>query len=93
LERLDFMQRHFHLRLEEVGERFACLTFRKVANWYCRVLKPGRDIQQQLMMLDSAVTFDRIVEGLRERAVTRNLPTPTPDDLPFKVPGGAVERW
>ena len=35
------MDRHFHLLVEHKGERFACLTFRKVANWYCRVLRPG----------------------------------------------------
>ena len=40
---LRFMDRHFHLLVGQRGERFACLTFRKVANWYCRVLRPGRD--------------------------------------------------
>src|SRR5262249_42529743 len=51
-ERLAFMDRHFHLLVEQQTERFACLTFRKVANWYCRVLRPGRAIQQQLVMID-----------------------------------------
>jgi tRNA-dihydrouridine synthase B len=39
-KRLRFMDRHFHLLVDHKGERFACLSFRKVANWYCRVLKP-----------------------------------------------------
>ena len=41
------------------GEHFASLTFRKVANWYCRVLKPGRDIQQRLIMLERVADFDQ----------------------------------
>src|SRR5262249_23256860 len=47
-QRLDLMDRHFKLLVEHLSERFACLSFRKVANWYCKVLKPGRAIQQQL---------------------------------------------
>src|SRR5262249_41800312 len=42
-QRLEFMDRHFHLLVGHKGERFACLTFRKVANWYCRTLRPGRE--------------------------------------------------
>ena len=66
LQRLDFMDRHFHLLVEHRGERFACLTFRKVANWYCRVLRPGRDIQQQLMCIESTAVFAALVEQIRE---------------------------
>src|SRR5262245_54787140 len=47
-EHVAFMHSHFDLLVQERGERFACLTFRKVANWYCRVLRPGRDAQQRL---------------------------------------------
>src|SRR5581483_594089 len=64
-ERLAFMDRHFHLLVEHKGERFACLSFRKVANWYCRVLRPGREIQQQLMHIDSVARFEAIVEEMR----------------------------
>ncbi|MFM7150354.1 MAG: tRNA dihydrouridine synthase DusB, partial [Gemmataceae bacterium] len=34
LKRLDFMISHFHHLVEYLGERLACLNFRKVANWY-----------------------------------------------------------
>ena len=60
-ERLDFMDRHFRLLVEHRGERFGCLTFRKVANWYCRVLRPGREVQQRLVRLESVAEFDEIV--------------------------------
>src|SRR5262249_23764372 len=40
-QRLALMARHYHQLVEHRGEHFGSLTFRKVANWYCRVLKPG----------------------------------------------------
>ena len=57
--RLDFMARHYHLLVGQRGEHFASLTFRKVANWYCRVLKPGRAVQQRLVMLERVVDSRR----------------------------------
>jgi tRNA-dihydrouridine synthase B len=92
-ERLDFMHRHLHLLVEQRGERFACLTFRKVANWYCRVLKPGHEIQQNLMRLESVVDFDQIVDYLRDtgpQATGRSWRFEAP---PIAVPSGPVERW
>src|SRR5947209_4168135 len=52
-QRVAFMHRHFHLLVDDRDERFACLTFRKVANWYCRVLRPGREAQQRLVRIES----------------------------------------
>jgi nifR3 family TIM-barrel protein len=82
-QRLEFMVRH---------EPFGCLSFRKVANWYCRVLKPGREVQQRLVMLDSVSTFDRIVDGLRDTEAYRSaeewMTTAT-----IQVPSGPIERW
>ena len=92
-QRLNFMDRHFHLLVGHRGERFACLSFRKVANWYCRVLKPGRDIQQRLMMIESAEAFDRIVGEIRAILATR-VGQDWPDaDVHVRVPSGPVERW
>jgi tRNA-dihydrouridine synthase B len=91
--RLLFMTRHFHLLVEHKGERFACLSFRKVANWYCRVLRPGRDIQQQLMQIDSAKTFDRLAEEIREILATRTGQDWPDGDLALRVPTGPMEHW
>jgi nifR3 family TIM-barrel protein len=93
LERLDFMDRHFHLLVEHRGERFACLTFRKVANWYCRVLRPGRAIQQQLMVLDSLARFEGIVAEVRELLANRTGRDWPDPDLAIPVPQGPNERW
>jgi tRNA-dihydrouridine synthase B len=93
LERLGFMDRHFHLLVEHRGEHFACLTFRKVANWYCRVLRPGREVQQQLVRIDSVAVFEEIVERVREMLERRPADAWHGEELAVKVPGGPVERW
>lgn len=93
LERLAFMDRHFRLLVEHKGERFACLSFRKVANWYCRVLRPGREIQQQLMMIESTAAFAALVERTREVVEKRTGQEWPEADLAIKVPSGPVERW
>jgi nifR3 family TIM-barrel protein len=92
-DRLNFMDRHFHLLVEQRGERFACLTFRKVANWYCKALRPGREVQQILIRLESVATFEDIVARLRETvpAAWREC---HPAEMPsVPVPSGPVERW
>jgi tRNA-dihydrouridine synthase B len=90
--RLALMAKHFHLLVGQRGERFACLTFRKVANWYCRVLKPGHEVQQQLVRLESVAEFNDIVDRLR----TQGAPPGWHAGIvgqPVAVPSGPVERW
>jgi nifR3 family TIM-barrel protein len=90
-DRLAFMDRHFHLLVDERGERFACLSFRKVANWYCKVLKPGRELQQRLMMLESVADFEEIIARIRDLGPPRNWQDNAQPAIP--VPSGPVERW
>jgi tRNA-dihydrouridine synthase B len=90
-QRLDFMHRHFHLQVEERGERIGCITFRKIANWYSRLLKPSNEQHRALMLIESVESFDRIIEALRDRG-------PPPfyhrhEDIGVPVPGGPNERW
>jgi len=92
-QRVAFMDRHFHLLLEQRGERFTCLTFRKVANWYCKVLRPGREIQQRLVRIDSAAAFEEIVGRLKERDALWQGEAAAGDGYAIPVPRGPVERW
>jgi hypothetical protein len=78
--------------VEHRGERFACLTFRKVANWYCRVLRPGRAIQQRLMMIESVDAFEWIIREIRDLLTTRDV-ADWPTDFTIRVPSGPIERW
>ncbi len=93
-ERLNFMERHFHLLVGQRGERFGCLTFRKVANWYCRVLRPGREVQQTLVRLERVAVFDEIVARLRENTAVRDVyEAMDGSGFSIPVPSGPVERW
>ena len=92
-QRVDLMHRHFHLLVEHRGERFGCLTFRKVATWYCRVLRPGRDLQQRLIRIESAAEFDSIVEEVRARGRSQPHHDWLDGESIIPVPQGPNERW
>jgi nifR3 family TIM-barrel protein len=93
-DRLDFLERHFRLLVSFRGDRFGCLTFRKVANWYCRVLRPGRNIQQALVRLESVAAFETLMARMRKRGEpldSSHSQAPEPEIVP--TPQGPVERW
>jgi nifR3 family TIM-barrel protein len=92
-ERLTLMDRHFRLLVEHQTERFACLSFRKVANWYCRVIKPGKAIQQQLVLIDSLAHFESLVEQIRAIIVDRGEDEMPEADVGIRVPAGPMEHW
>lgn len=92
-QRLDLMSRHFHRLLQQRGEWFACLSFRKVANWHCKVLKPGRELQQQLVNIGSAAAFDEIVARLHERGEPEHWQRWSRGEEPIAVPKGPISHW
>jgi nifR3 family TIM-barrel protein len=92
-DHLTFMHRHYHLLVNQRGEHFASLTFRKVANWYCRVLHPGRAIQQRLMFLEKSADFDAIVDEIRENAAARGTGQWVHPEPSIAVPRGPIEHW
>jgi tRNA-dihydrouridine synthase B len=89
-QRLTFMHKHFHLLVNQRGERFACLTFRKVANWYCKVLRPGRDVQQRLIRLEVIGEFDDIVSRLKDLGAPAHY---SPGETTIAVPSGPIAHW
>lgn len=92
-DRLNFMEQHFHLLTEWRDERSACLSFRKVANWYCKVLKPGRSVQQQMMMIDRIVQFDELLAAWRDRLRREGPPQDWQPHATISVPAGPIEHW
>jgi tRNA-dihydrouridine synthase B len=92
-QRLAFMARHFHLLVEQRGEHFACLTFRKVANWYCKILRPGRDVQQRLIRLESTAVFEEIVSRLRDLGPPAGWNQDNHAEPAIPVPSGPIEKW
>ncbi|HEX3314593.1 MAG TPA: tRNA dihydrouridine synthase DusB [Gemmataceae bacterium] len=90
-DRLDFMSRHYGYLVEQRGGRFASLTFRKFAGWYCKVLKPGHALQQRLVMLADPEEFAELVDLMRAAG-----PPPfwQAQRLPeIAVPKGPISHW
>jgi nifR3 family TIM-barrel protein len=92
-QRVDFLRRHFHLLVQDRGERFGCLTFRKVANWYCKVLRPGREVQQRLVRIETLAEFDGIVAALTAKGPPRDWESWLLTESAIKVPSGPIEHW
>jgi tRNA-dihydrouridine synthase B len=92
-ERLDVMERHFRYLVEQRGEHFACLTFRKVSTWYCRVLRAGHETQQRLIRLGSEAEFTELVERLRARGPVCGWEDWIARESPIRVPRGPIEHW
>ncbi len=92
-QRLAFMERHFHLLVQTRGERFGSLSFRKVSNWYCKVLKPGKDVQQALIRIEGTEAFQAIAAQLRTRPQAADDRPWTGSEHGIRVPRGPNERW
>jgi tRNA-dihydrouridine synthase B len=89
--RLDFMARHYHYLVKERGERFASLNYRKFAGWYCKVLKPGKAIQQRLVMLENMEEFDDLVRQIRAQGPPPHWHAGRPPEI--AVPHGPIAHW
>jgi tRNA-dihydrouridine synthase B len=89
--RIDFMSRHYHLLVEQRGERHASLTFRKCGGWYSRVLRPGKEIHRRMMMLERIADFEEIVATLRTKGPPPHWKA---GEMPeIAVPKGPISHW
>jgi nifR3 family TIM-barrel protein len=93
LDRLDFMAVHYRRLVEWRGEYLGCLQFRKVANWYCKTLRTGKEIQKRLMLLESAADFAVVVAELRERGAPPDWVERDAADPQLAVPSGPIDKW
>jgi len=92
-DHVDFMRRHFSLLVADRGEHFGCLQFRKVANWYCKVLRPGKEIQQRLVRLSNVTEFREIAQELTERVKVLGRPSCPRQADAIPVPSGPISHW
>ena len=90
-ERLTSMATHLRRLCELRGEYGGCVQFRKVANWYCRVLKPGKVVQQALVMIDTFAHFESIVDRLREQGAPPGWQAGAAPSIP--TPKGPIAVW
>jgi tRNA-dihydrouridine synthase B len=90
-QRLDFMTRHYYLLVEQRGERHGSLTFRKCGGWYSRVLRPGKEMHQRMMLLLHVSEFDELVATLRAKGPPPHWKA---GELPeIAVPSGPISHW
>ena len=93
-ERLEFMDGHFQSMLKLRTERSACINFRKVATWYCKVIRPGKAIQQELVMIQSAQHFSNTVQRIGEILSQREEKGDWhPTELDIRLPEGPIAHW
>jgi nifR3 family TIM-barrel protein len=92
-ERLEFMGTHFRRLVEWRGEHLGCLQFRKVANWYCKTLRTGKEIQQRLMMTDRPAAFEEIMDILRGRGEPPGWAEHDAGEHSIPVPSGPISHW
>ncbi len=93
-ERLEFMDAHFQSMLKLRTERSACINFRKVAAWYCKVIRPGKTIQQELVMIQSAQHFANTVQRIGEILSHREEKGDWhPADIDIRLPEGPIAHW
>jgi len=90
-ERLDFMDRHLRRLVDLRGRAFRLFAVPQGGQLVLPVIKPGRQVQQTLVMLDSLATFEDIVSWLREQGPPPGWQAGAAPSIP--VPKGPNERW
>ena len=94
-DRLDLMRRHYRKLVEYRGPHFGSLNFRKVANWYCRTLKPGHELQQLLIRVSTPAEFEDLADriALSHRARPGAWLPLRGGDASIPVPRGPISHW
>ncbi|VTS04110.1 tRNA dihydrouridine synthase DusB [Tuwongella immobilis] len=92
-ERLDFMESHLRALIDWRGEHYACLDFRKVANWYCKAMKITREYQQTLVQLDTLAHFLEVVNALREQGPPKGWHVFDATEPTLSIPKGPNAHW
>lgn len=90
-ERIALMERHFHRLLESVGERNACLQFRKTLKGYNHLIRPPRRLYLKLINLPSRALFEEALAEIREHGPAAPLPGHFDPRVP--VPAGPIDKW
>jgi tRNA-dihydrouridine synthase B len=91
-EHLDFMTKHLESLVKLRGERFGCLSFRKMSGWYGKAIPMGKPRQIQLGMVGSVAEFGQLVADIRQE-LGEQLHQPSKLAGEIAVPGGPNERW
>jgi nifR3 family TIM-barrel protein len=92
-QHIDFMKMHFQRLVALKGERYGCLTFCKMANWYGKAIPMGKPRQVRLAMIREPASFYDVVADIRDALKDRLATFATLPDSIIAVPSGPNERW
>jgi tRNA-dihydrouridine synthase len=74
LERVAFMTRHFLQAVALLGERIACLQFRKMIDWYAKSFGPCGALRKEMKELRCTAHYhDLVGRFLAERSLSINV--------------------
>ncbi len=90
-ERVDMMERHFSRLLQNRGEFYACLQFRKMLKWYYHFTRMPKSLYLQLIQLPDSATFERALPLIRGAGPSSALPSHYDARIP--VPSGPIDKW
>jgi tRNA-dihydrouridine synthase B len=92
-EQIDFMERHFTSLVAVKGERYGCLTFCKMANWYGKAIPMSKEQKVKLAQVRRPEMFHAALQEIRE-SLSAQLASPARiSEAAIQVPQGPNERW
>ncbi len=92
-DRVDFMGLHVRRLCEWRGEKYGCVSFRKIATWYTRSLRAPKEVQRALVMLDSLAQLDAVLNRLRAAGPPPGWGEWDALDAHVEVPSGPISHW
>lgn len=93
LDRLHFLELHVRRLCEWRGEKFGCISFRKIATWYTRALRAPKRLQQRLVMLESLTQLEGVLRELREQGPPSGWGEWDAQQAEVAVPAGPISHW
>lgn len=91
-ERVGLMRTHFSRLVDHLGERIACLQFRKLVKWYGYSIHPPKDLYLRLIQLPNAALFHETVSRLLERGPARRSSADRSAPA-IPLPSGPIDKW
>jgi tRNA-dihydrouridine synthase B len=93
-ERIDFMSSHLRKLCEWKGNEFAgCTSFRKVAAWYAKALRTGKEVKHKLTLINSLAEFEGIANQLRDNGPPSGWGEWDAVAAKVEVPSGPIAHW
>lgn len=92
-DRLALLMRQFHYLVEQIGEEFAIVQFRKMGHWYLKGMRVKASLRNQFQLARTRHEWDAALDAIREAGPSLKHRDGTLPELRVPVPSGPVENW